>query len=553
MSSEVEVEVEVDVPDAEVIAAREELIRKRLAEIQETATYDLVAIRTELKRRQWLQNGPLWVEERLAEFLWSAQKRVVHAVAANRKTLVQSCHDVGKSYIAARIAAWWIDSHLPGEAFVVTTAPTTAQVKAILWREIGRAHTRGRLNGRVNQTEWYITPVPGGREELVAFGRKPDEYDPAAFQGIHARFVLVIIDEANGVRGPLHDAADSLIANDNGKLLMIGNPDDPTGEFYEASKPGSGVEVIKINAFDSPNFTGEETPDRVRAMLIGKAYVEERRKRWASRWFWVDANGTPSTIAAGVRCVAPPEDTLADTHPYWQSKILGEFPKTVQGIHTLIPLPLIRAAQAREIVPTELDPSKLGVDVGGGGDSSTLAHAHGGRVRVTHENRNPDTMELTDLIIEQLVATGATSAQVDEIGIGHGVVDRGRQLEKPFIGINVGRASHEPDRFSNLRAQFWWSVRTLFELGQIDIDPDDKDLEEELLSLRYKPGDRGKITMESKDDARRRGVKSPNRADALMLAVCDPSGVVELDSTEVDAFGTANTTLVRPSTWSFMK
>jgi hypothetical protein len=463
------------------------------------------------------------------------------AVRQYRKVAVKSCHDIGKSFIAADIASWWIDSHPVGEAFVVTTAPTSSQVKAILWREIGRAHTRGHLLGRVNQTEWYIS-TGGTREELVAFGRKPDEYDPAAFQGIHARYVLVIIDEANGVRGPLHDAADSLIANEGGKLLMIGNPDDPTGEFYEACRPNSGFHVISVSAFDSPNFTGEAVPARVSAALIGKTYVEERRKKWAPHWTWSED---------GRSVVPPPGAKPEDTHPFWQSKVLGLFPQTPQGIHTLIPLPWIRAAQQRTLEIKDADPVELGCDVGGGGDSSTNAMNKGGLVRIIREDKQPDTMITCDNIIEDLTTFKAKRAKVDTIGIGRGVVDRGKQLEKPMIGVNVGRASREPDRFSNLRAEFYWGVRTLFELGQIDIDAADEDLESQLAGLRYKPGDKGKILMESKDEMRRRGVPSPNRAEALMLAVSDPDLLSALDASEFAGFAEANADLQQESTWSF--
>lgn len=64
--------------------------------------------------------------------------------------------------------------HPPGEAFVVTTAPTTAQVEAILWRYIGAAHRKADLPGRVTlDAKWYIG------QELVGYGRKPADYDQA--------------------------------------------------------------------------------------------------------------------------------------------------------------------------------------------------------------------------------------------------------------------------------------------------------------------------------------------------------------------------------------
>lgn len=139
-----------------------------------------------------------WVQDRTRAHAWSAQRRILESVRDHRQTAVPSSHGPGKSWCAARIAAWWIDSHPPLEAFVVTTAPTDTQVKAILWREIQRAHRRGNLAGRVTQdAQWKIS------DELVAFGRKPadiaadsDGETITAFQGIHARFVLVIFDEA---------------------------------------------------------------------------------------------------------------------------------------------------------------------------------------------------------------------------------------------------------------------------------------------------------------------------------------------------------------------
>jgi hypothetical protein len=97
----------------------------------------------------------------------------------------------------SRLAAWWLDVHPIGEAFVVTTAPTTAQVEAILWREIGKAHRKGNLPGRITlDAKWYMG------QELVAYGRKPADYDQAAFQGIYSKYVLVLLDEAVGIPKP---------------------------------------------------------------------------------------------------------------------------------------------------------------------------------------------------------------------------------------------------------------------------------------------------------------------------------------------------------------
>lgn len=480
-------------------------------------------IQVELNRVRYEEDPGYWVQHRLKEHIWSGQRRIMESVRDHRRTAVASCHEAGKSFIAARIVSWWLDKHDVGDAFVVTSAPTGNQVKAILWKEIGRTQTKG-LNGRTNQSEWYMTPV-SGKEELVAFGRKPSDFNPNAFQGIHARFVLVVFDEACGIPGArkathsLWDAADSLIANEGSRIIVIGNPDDPESEFESVCRPGSGWNVIHISAFDTPNFTGEYVPARVREELVGHTWVEEKRRKWAPDWQWVDKEGNPSTPEEGVKCVPPEGKKITDSNPLWQSKVLGQFPENpVQG--GLIPMSWIRKAMDRELEPTA--PVELGVDVGAGGDSSTIAHRRGPVVRIVHEDHNPDTMQTTGNVIAWLKRTGAECAKIDRIGIGKGVEDRGKELKYPFEGINVGEKALDPEEFANLKAEYWWAVRERFETGDIDLDLNDEDTQAELAELRYKRTSRGQIQIESKDEAKRRGVPSPNRAEALMLAFAKP-------------------------------
>lgn len=490
------------------------------AEIEDPIA-ELAALEEEMARRHFLLDPVTWDETKLKDTLWSAQKKILNAVATHRKVLVRSCHDVGKSFIASRIVGWWIDTSPPGEAFAITSAPSAHQVRTILWREINRVHTKGKLAGRMNQTEWLL-PVEGGKEELVAYGRKPDDFNPDAFQGIHAPRVLVVFDEGNGIRGPLWEAAESLIANEQSKFVVIGNPDDPSGEFYEYNKPGSGWHVIEIGAFDTPGFTGELIPQFVRDQLIGHTYVEDHRRKWAPKWYWIDKQGEPCTVEQGVRCIPPEGASPTDTNPLWQSKILGKFPEFADA-GGLIPISWILAAQARSMTPGLK--SELGVDVGGGGDSSCIAHRRGHVVRIIREDHNPDTMQTCGNMLTDMAKTGSTVAKIDVIGIGRGVTDRALELKKNVIGINVsGSPSEEGEEdFGNFRAESWWHVRSLFENGSIDIDALDDDLAGELVELRYKRSSSGKILIESKDEAKRRGIPSPNRADALMLALCKPT------------------------------
>src|SRR4051794_2006067 len=154
----------------------------------------------------------------LGEFLWSKQREVLQAVRDYRYVAVKSVHDTGKSHTASRLVCWWLS--VMADPFATTTAPTTKQVHAILWRYIGQAHRKGNLPGRITlDDEWYMGP---GGEELVAFGRKPADHDQSAFQGSHALNPLILVDEACGVPKSIFDAVDALATNSNARVLAIG-------------------------------------------------------------------------------------------------------------------------------------------------------------------------------------------------------------------------------------------------------------------------------------------------------------------------------------------
>jgi len=471
----------------------------------------LAGIIAEQRRRHYLAAPDRWIQETLQEHLWTKQREIVLSVRDHRKTAVPSCHGSGKSFLAARIAAHWLCNHPAGEAFVVSSAPTGRQVRNILWREINRAHGNAALIGRTNQTEWFL-PTANGKEELVAFGMKPDDLDPAAFQGIHARYVLVIFDEAGGIASQaLWEAADSLCANDDSRFLAIGNPDAPETEFHNICKPGSGWNVIPISAFDTPNFTGEAVPDKLKHLLVGKLWVDEKRRKWG------------------------------ESNPFWVSKVLGQFPDTT--IDGLLPIKWVLAAQQHELPAAA--PYEFGLDVGGGANNSTYCEREGPRYRIIRRDQNPNTMETCGQLLAFINArkqSNTTTAygrvKVDEIGIGRGVVQRAQEQKyTTVIGVNVSRPAKDKEHFENIRAEGYWALRELFQSRLIDIDDADDDLAAQLVDLRYKRNSRGKIQMESKDDIKARGRPSPDDADALMLASLSYTGIVEEVRVHESAWG----------------
>lgn len=436
-----------------------------------------------------------WIRTKLGEHVWSKQEEICAALVEHPKVAVRSCHSSGKSFLSARLAAWWIDVHPPGSAFVVTTAPTFAQVRAILWRELGRAHSKGKLRGRVNQTEWWI-PTVDDNEEIVAYGRKPADYDQVAFQGIHAKYVLVIVDEADGVPKSLLDAIEKITTNEYARILQIGNPYDPTGQFAKACAPGSGYHSIRISAWDTPNFTGEAIPDELADLLLAPSWVEDKRTRW----------GVGS--------------------PLWQGGIEAEFPEEAED--TLIPLSRIRAAQIRDL--PESDPVELGVDVARyGSDKSSIYYRAGSVCRHIMTFGKSSTMETVGQVHRAFVATDATVAKIDVIGLGAGVYDRLEEQGAPVEAVNVGERADDPEQFVNRRAELYWGVRLRAEQGDLDLDPKDEDGAAQLSSIKWSTNSRGQVVIESKDDMKKRGLPSPDNADAIVLAFAPGRGPTKFD------------------------
>lgn len=432
-----------------------------------------------------------WAKDKLGVVYWSKQREIASAVVENRRVAVKSCHGAGKSFTAGTLAAWWIDTHPPGEAIVVSTAPTYKQVHAVLWEEIRSAHRKGELPGTVLQTdEWKIGDI------LVGMGRKPADHDQHGFQGIHRRYVLVILDEACGIPAALWSAVEAITTNADCRILAIGNPDDPNTEFGKVCSPGSGWHTIQISSFDTPNLTDEPVPEQLRPLLPDPGWVEDAAKRWG-----VDS-------------------------PIYRSKVLGEFPES--SLDTLIAAKHVADAQARELEPA--GHPKFGVDVARyGSDSSVIAMMRRGVARILESWGKTSTVETTGKVVVAARMWGPDEIRVDGVGVGGGVVDQLAEQGFPVIDMQAGSGADDPRMFLNARAEWYWALRQQFEDGAIDLDPEDDDLAAQLTALRYHYTSRGQVVIESKDDMRKRGMPSPDRADALMLAAAG----VRLETTEI--------------------
>lgn len=514
----------------------------------------------------YLRDPVGWCRDKGGEFMWERQRAILESVRDNRYTAVHSAHDMGKSKVAANAITWWIDSHAPGEAFVVSTAPTAAQVSAILWREITSMRAKTNAPGKINRAgypQWYVDSI------LAGYGRKPADYEESAFQGIHARYVLIVVDEACGIAKHLFDAVDALATNEYARVLAIGNPDDPGSHFASVCKPGSGWHVIHLDGLRSPNMTKarvighksegfgyanprypylhalmeaekipystEKVPDDLRPLLISELWVEERIKRWGGIPEDARLAFEPAELQDLVR-------RRCAQSPIFQAKVRGVFPSA--GAEGVIPLGWVQLAVNRWHDLMDTDPDRptsekaavpgakiIGVDVARGGEDETaIAVRYGSLVEAVHRYRQADTMETADTAAAFLTEPGSI-AVVDVIGIGAGVFDALRRYRRqgkivgrpmPFVAgaQSGGRDAIGEFRFRNDRSAAWWKMRELLDPSrgsQIAL-PDDERLIEELVAPRYKHHVGGIIVVEEKDEIRKRLGRSTDSADSVIQA-----------------------------------
>ena len=181
---------------------------------------------------------------------------------------------------------------------------------------------------------------------------------------------------------------------------------------------------------------------------------------------------------------------------------------------TLIPGDKITAARKRTLEPGR--PVQLSCDVARFGKDETVVMLIRGQVaEYAHLSHQADTMATAGQLARLRREHDASLIRVDAIGVGGGVVDRLAEIGEPVLGLDAGASPSDP-RFLNCRAEWYWLLRERFERGDISI-PDDDELDAQLGELRYEYTSRGKIKIESKDDMAKRGLPSPDRADALMM------------------------------------
>lgn len=455
------------------------------------------------RNKEYFDDPVRWAQDILGAYLWSKQREVAYSVAKNHSVACAASHGVGKSFLAAVLVCWWVHTRYP-DVFVATTAPSTHQVGAILWREI---RTIKRVMDERYEKGLIDSPLPGyitANNEwklddgtIIGFGRRPpEEKEGDAMQGIHAQYVLAVGDEAVGLSEEMIQALYNITTNANSRRLLIANPTNPLSYMGKIFKEKIAVWTTHtISHFDLPWFTDElrEVPPEVLEKLSEKDYAENMAIEFGS-----------------------------DSARY-KARVLGQFAFDAEdGLITPEDIEIAKA--------TELDPagqrSVLGVDVARmGRDASAVYINTAGHVRLLDTWTKTLTTETAMRIHRLALDHNAEEVRVDSIGIGAGVADQLEIMEGrtyTLVRMDSGAASPNRLHWHNARAFWWDNVRSKLRQGQIDMDPSDEAVQDELLTPRYSFNkSSGGLVIESKDEMRKRGVNSPDLADAFVFAATD--------------------------------
>ena len=428
--------------------------------------------------REYCHDPVKFVKEVLGATPLPYQEEFLDALAGGeRKMSVRSGHGTGKSTTASWAMLWYVLLRFPNK--VVVTAPTSGQLFDALFAELKRwigelpIQLQPMLTVKSDRVELAAAP-----SEAFISARTSRAETPEALAGVHSDNVLLVVDEASGVPEKVFEAAAGSMSGHNATTILLSNPTRSSGTFFESQTRLSGSYwTRRWSCVDSP--------------LVSDEFVEEMRLRYG-------------------------EESNA-----FRIRVLGEFP--LADDDTIIPFHLVEAATQRDVVLDEGASTTWGLDVARfGSDRTVLAKRQGNVITEVNGWQGLDLMQTVGRVKAEYDGLPShlrsMEIMVDVIGMGGGVVDRLRELGMPVRGVNVAESPSMGDTYTNLRAELWFKMRGWLEQRGARLPKNDQ-LIAELTSIRYSFASSGKMKAESKDDMRKRGLPSPDFADAVCLTL----------------------------------
>ena len=415
------------------------------------------------------------------------QKKALYAVRDNDRVAIRSGHGIGKTAFLSWLILWWVLTRSPSR--IACTANTSSQLSDILWAEVAKWH-RCMPDGLKELIEVTSAKVELTGQDSFAVARTARRETPEALQGFHSPNMLFLVDEASGVDNIIFEVGEGAMSTEGAKTVMTGNPTRTSGYFYEAfNKMKDSFFTMKVSSQDSTQ--------------VGPKFIEDMKAKY----------GEDSNI--------------------YRVRVLGEWPEADDDV--VIPLHLLQAAADRDQVAADTTPVVWGLDVARfGTDKSALCKRKGNVVTEPIKSwRNKDLMEMCGIILNEYETTTWSDRPVeiliDSIGLGAGVVDRLTELDLPVRGINVAESASMGERYGRLRDELWFLGKEWFESRDCTI-PDQEELIDDLSKPRFTFLSNGKLKVEGKDEMKRRGLNSPDLADAFCLTFASRASIAKSGS-----------------------
>lgn len=439
----------------------------------------------------WGEKGTL-LEDFDGPDVW--QKELLDSISEGLKNgltiqeAISSGHGIGKSCVSAWIiiALMSLRPHLRG----TVTANTEKQLSTKTWAELAVWHklainkhwfnwTATKFAHKDHDETWFVSAIP------------QSEHNSEAFAGLHAKYVLVIFDEASAIPDIIWEVTEGAMTTPEAVWVVFGNPTKNTGRFRDCFVGGKFTHRWNNRKIDSRS-----------AKMTDKKKIKE----------WLDDYGEDSD--------------------FFRIRVRGEFPRA--GSNQFIGSDIVLECKQRTLEPREyvFHKTLIGVDVARfGDDRSVIVIRQGPKLFEPIVFRGKDNMELASDVIDAFRENNATAVYVDGIGVGSGVVDRLKQLKIPVVDVVVSEASTKPREYANMRAELWGGVRGWLRDGA-DI-PFDSELESDLIAPEYGYNPKMQIVLESKKDIKQRTGQSPDIAEALAMTFSPFEPVIDFENNDL--------------------
>lgn len=446
---------------------------------------------------------------------WWRQAEIAESVRDNPITLVPAGNAVGKDYVAAGIILDFLCHH--ANALVIATAPSQTQLQEVLWKEVERAYRNARvpLGGRMLRNPLKID-LGDGRQALAYSTTKTER-----LSGHHAPDLLAVLDEASGIAEPIYEAVDSLNPS---RVLLIGNPLSPSGQFYhrcQSAHDNPHAKLIRVPSLESPDIHLARSPRG----LADRTWLEKARHDYGESSIWWKAH-----VLAEF-----PDETHDALLPAWWVNRLGDpaIERAVEALRT-------QGKAGRRVLAADLS-------LGTGRDRAVFIVRDALGVLDTRESPFIGIGQAAQIIAEM-----ARQWAIREDAIIYDKGGPGREFARylePYsihaVGYHGGGSGG--NQFANMRTRCAWRMRMRFDPERPMPSPapprDPKDPwrappapeptriqppfaiparflstegREELLGLRYHITG-AKTALETKEDFAARLGRSPDYCDALLM------------------------------------